>query len=138
IEALRNQITTREEEIARLGELVETGSGNIGAAPSATAAGPPRVSSSRVEQLEMQIEYYQDQVVELKQKLSQVEKEKTSLEQEHAQDKDSLARQLDEAKDKNGALYQNLEKLEALVNELEDMRSKAGTPGTGGCWAHDG
>ncbi|KAI9146415.1 hypothetical protein BKA69DRAFT_23059 [Paraphysoderma sedebokerense] len=121
IQLYREQITNREQEIARLGALLETSR-----AQSFVTGGVSGITSaknSRVEQLEMQVEYLQEHVQSLESDLSQAANKRNDKMEELERQKHNIEMELENAKEKNAKLIKSLERLEKTINSLRGKGS---------------
>ncbi|GBC10512.1 hypothetical protein RclHR1_00970013 [Rhizophagus clarus] len=109
---LQQQIVSREKEIARLGSLlINKRSGNFDVPSSSDA-------NSKVQQLETQLEYLQEYIMGLEQDRSELEKEKMNVIKKVEEEKQEILEELQDAREENVKLFNELQKLEHLSNEL--------------------
>ncbi|CAG8643969.1 5178_t:CDS:2 [Paraglomus brasilianum] len=120
---LKQQIATREQEIARLNtQLVSKRAkklSNIFKEDEATGTS----SDSRVRQLEMQTEYLHAYIINLEQDLAKLKEQQSKLLKEQEQETQSIIEELNDVKERNTLLLNNMEQHEKPVNGLKETHS---------------
>ena len=147
VKLLRDQITTRDQEIARLGSLLEMERGQNtgyhrreGGGSDEEGTTSHYVKMSRVEQLEMQVDYLNESISELekvfrslkvlqsvitkKKNIATLEKEKSYHRNEGEKRIRELTAELEDCQRKNKHLCADLEKLESMMEDLDNLRKK--------------
>ncbi|CAG8481145.1 7609_t:CDS:2 [Paraglomus occultum] len=120
---LKQQITTREQEIARLNtQLVSKRAkklSDIFKEDEATGTS----SDSRVRQLEMQTEYLHEYIINLEQDLAKLKERRSMLLKEQEQETQSIIEELNDVKNRNTVLLNNMEQHEKVVKGVEETHN---------------
>jgi TolA-binding protein len=118
---LQEQIGARDDEITRLGALLECERGHDLAEIDANGI-VKESRKNRVDHLESQLEYLNDTIATLEKKNESLEREKAELHAESQEKLSILSAELKEMYDKNETLCSDLKQLEQMVSDLSGMK----------------
>lgn len=128
---LHDQVVKRDQEIKRLGVQLEIsraqqwgGSAVVQQAGTSIGIDDLPLAKRRIDQLEQQIELLQEHAESLEKEIGNFNEEKRLIYETCNVDKEAVEKELEACKTRNNALVRNLGKLEEMINDLEDMKSK--------------
>ena len=127
LETLNEQIKTRDEEIVRLGALLEDEKSKYPTRlvmhnDSEANLFSDQLRATKVEHMEEQLQYLYDTISDMEKHRSKIEKEKATIQFESHEKIDALTAEVEDMYRKNDHMIEDLKTMEKLVSDFERLQ----------------